>query len=129
MKCADVMTKDPAFATPADTARDTARRMRALNVNVLPVCDALGRLVGTVSDRDMVWRLVANDHPATTHIREVMSPEYVACLDTDETSAAARCFAHAEPAPLLVTDAAGRLCGTIAPEALERARASHRATG
>jgi CBS domain-containing protein len=120
MNCADVMTKDVPLAQPSDTARDAARRMRERNLGVLPVCDRTGRVLGAVTDRDMTYRIIADDHPATTHIREVMTAAYPSCLESDDISVAARHLAEHEHRPLLVTDAAGRFRGLISDANLSK---------
>jgi CBS domain-containing protein len=110
-----MITQGATFVRPSDTARDAARRMRDLGVGFLPVCDSGGRVIGGVTARDMAIRLIAEDHPATTHIREVMTHEYPTCLETDDGAIAARRMAESHQRPVLVTDAAGLLRGVIAP--------------
>lgn len=60
-----------------------ARRMRALNVTRLPVCDGL-KLVGLITARDLTMRATAEGlDPQTTTVREVMSRQ-VACVWEDQ---------------------------------------------
>lgn len=120
MNCADVMTKDVPRAQPSDTARDAARWMRERNLGVLPVCDRSGRVLGAVTDRDMAYRIIADDHPATTHVREVMTATYPSCLESDDVSVAVRHLAEHEHRPLLVTDATGNFRGLISDANLSR---------
>ncbi|HET9643479.1 MAG TPA: CBS domain-containing protein [Burkholderiaceae bacterium] len=55
--------------------------MEELNVGVIPVCDG-DRLVGMVTDRDIVVRGVAQGQAADqTPLREVMSAEPMTCFE------------------------------------------------
>jgi len=57
---ADVMTREVRSMTPQDSLADAARLMDELNVGVVPVCEG-ERLVGMVTDRDIVVRGIARD--------------------------------------------------------------------
>ena len=112
MNCADLMIRDLPAVKPSDTARDTARRMRDHNLGILPVCDRHGHLLGAVTDRSMTFGIIAGDHPAMTHVREVMSSEHPRCRETDDISIAAAQLASHDQA-VLVTDSEGRYRGLI----------------
>ena len=62
MKAKDIMTKKPKSVTPETSVREAARLMKEEDVGVLPVVDRDGsdRLVGIVTDRDIVVRCVAD---------------------------------------------------------------------
>jgi CBS domain-containing protein len=71
-----------------ETALAAARRMRDDSVGCLPVTEK-GRLVGIVTDRDLVLRCMAEDRKAaTTAIHSVMSVDTVCCYK-DEADARA----------------------------------------
>lgn len=76
MKCVkDVMTLGVQTLAPHDTVEQAARVMESLDVGVLPVCDG-ARLVGMLTDRDIVVRGVAQGLPATTTpLEDVMSAQ------------------------------------------------------
>lgn len=79
---ADVMTRGVYTLSPGDTVLDAACAMEQLDVGALPVCDG-ERLVGMVTDRDIVLRSVALQRPATTPLREIMSQEVVWCFEDE----------------------------------------------
>ena len=54
----DTMTSQPTSIDASQTVNDAARVMRDENVGSLPVTDQ-GRLVGVITDRDIVVRVVA----------------------------------------------------------------------
>ena len=58
MKVSDAMTLEVQLCTPRDTLKDAAEAIMTLNVGLLPVTDG-DRLVGMISDRDIVTRGMA----------------------------------------------------------------------
>jgi CBS domain-containing protein len=57
------MTEDPQTASPDLTAADAAGLMAKLDVGVIPVVED-GTLLGLVTDRDLVTRVIAQRQPA-----------------------------------------------------------------
>jgi CBS domain-containing protein len=57
------MTEDPQTASPDLTAADAAGLMTKLDVGVIPVAED-GKLLGLVTDRDLVVRVIAQRTPA-----------------------------------------------------------------
>jgi predicted transcriptional regulator len=73
MQVQEIMSPTVHIADPNMTIRDAARRMRADNIGALPVGEN-DRLIGMVTDRDIVVRAVAEERSAgNTTAREVMS--------------------------------------------------------
>ena len=88
MKIREVMTPDAQCIRPDETLVDAASLMRQLDVGVLPVCDDR-ELVGMITDRDIAIRAVADArHPATTMVREVMSPGTIFVYEDQEVEEA-----------------------------------------
>jgi CBS domain-containing protein len=80
---ADVMTRGVRSMSPQDTVVLAAQAMDELNVGVIPVCDG-DKLVGMVTDRDIVVRGVAQQaDPKTMKLADVMSTN-VRCATEDE---------------------------------------------
>jgi len=80
---ADVMTRGVRTLTPTDFVSQAAQAMDELNVGVIPVCDG-EKLVGMVTDRDIVVRGVAQDcDMKTTKLADVMSTN-VRCATEDQ---------------------------------------------
>lgn len=72
-----------------ETVQQAADRMRRHDVGLLAVVTD-GRLAGVVTDRDIATRVVAHGRPASTRVREVMTPEAVTCFaDEDVVDVAA----------------------------------------
>jgi CBS domain-containing protein len=96
------------------TIRDAARAMRADNVGALPVGEN-DRLVGMVTDRDIVVRAVAEERPAgNTTVRQVMSEGICYCFEDDDVEDAAQVMAKHQVRRLPVLNRNKRLVGVIA---------------
>ena len=74
MKVKDVMTKNVACISPQSTVIEAARLMQKHNVGVIPVCDAT-RMVGIVTDRDIVVRNIANGTGVDKEVRDIMTSD------------------------------------------------------
>ncbi len=77
MKVKDLMTSSTICARPDMNIHEIARRMRQADVGALPVCDDSGRVLGIVTDRDIVIRtLASDDNPQTAGEIMTMDPIY-----------------------------------------------------
>ncbi|HZA49460.1 MAG TPA: CBS domain-containing protein, partial [Myxococcaceae bacterium] len=60
MRCEEIMKKDVECVSPQDTVQAAAKRMRDENIGFLPVCDQSKKVQGTVTDRDLAIRVLAD---------------------------------------------------------------------
>jgi CBS domain-containing protein len=68
--------RDFLAVTPATPVSDVAVMMRAAGQGAAVVVDRAGRLLGICTERDLVFRVVAEGRdPGATPVRTVMSPE------------------------------------------------------
>ncbi len=72
MKIAEIMTTDVETCPPTVTIQDIAAKMREINVGSIPICEE-GRIVGIVTDRDIVLRGIAEELGADAPISEIFS--------------------------------------------------------
>jgi CBS domain-containing protein len=87
--------------------------MRQLDVGALPVCER-DRLVGIVTDRDIVIRGVASGlTPDTSTIREVMTVGVEYCFGDQGLSEAVQLMEEQQIRRLLVLDRNKRLAGIV----------------
>lgn len=78
MRVEDIMTAPAVTAKPEDTVQMAAVRLAGSDIGVLPICEASGRLLGIVTDRDLVIRCIAKGKdPKTTSLGEIMTAEPV----------------------------------------------------
>ena len=113
-RCMDVMKVVPQAVREDDAVRLAAEIMSAANIGFLPVCDDGGRVVGTITDRDIVIRAIAPGlDPSARRVGEVMSHNVVACRPDDELALAEQFMAHYQVSRLVVTDDDDVLEGVI----------------
>ena len=83
MKISDIMSRDVQVARPEDTLRDAAETMARIDVGSLPICDGR-RLLGIVTDRDIVVRGLAKGLGADSGVTQVMTEGVEYCFDDDD---------------------------------------------
>ena len=76
MKIKEIMTTDVETCMPESTLQEVASKMREINVGSIPICKD-GRLVGIVTDRDIVIRGLAEQIPSDAPISEILSAEVI----------------------------------------------------
>jgi CBS domain-containing protein len=113
MMCQDIMKNEVECLSPSDTAQSAARRMRELNIGFLPVCDASGKAIGTLTDRDLTIRLVAENRPGDTAVSALMTREVVACGPKDDIQKAQNLMAQHHKSRIIVMESGGRIAGVI----------------
>lgn len=111
-KIRDVMTPGVHIAAPDQTIRDAASVMAAEDVGSLPVGDD-DRLVGMITDRDIVIRAVALGLGTNTPVREVMSEEVRYCFDDEDVAHVAQNMAELGVRRLPVVNRDKRLVGMV----------------
>ncbi len=85
---ADVMRPDFIEVAPEDTLGEVADRMNAINVGAVVVKD-FGRLIGILSERDLLKAMAARVHTSEARVRQWMTPDPITTtLDTDVEEAA-----------------------------------------
>ncbi len=120
MNIQDLMTKDVELIDPATTMRDAAQRMRDEDIGALPVGEN-DRLVGMVTDRDIVARGVASDRaPSECTVRDVMSEGVYYCFEDEDAQRASDVMAEHKVRRLPVLNRDKRLVGVIAMADLAR---------
>jgi CBS domain-containing protein len=112
MKVSKIMTRDVRLLSPNNTIREAASLMAEIDSGALPVGEN-DRLIGMVTDRDIVVRGVALGKPVDTKVAEVMSKELLYCFDTDEIDDAARNMGKAQVRRLPVLNSDKRLVGIV----------------
>jgi CBS domain-containing protein len=95
MQCQELMKKDVICCSEDESIFDCATKMNSENVGFVPVCkkDHSGghQLIGTLTDRDIVLRVVAFEggrDPRNVKVAEVMSKRPISCAPTDDIAEA-----------------------------------------
>jgi CBS domain-containing protein len=111
---ADVMTRGVRSMSPQDTLVKAAQAMDELNVGAVPVCDG-DRLVGMVTDRDIVVRGVAQDlDPKSCKLSDVMSGHVRTVHENDDVDDVLNEMAASQIRRMPVVDNQDRLVGIVA---------------
>ena len=109
---ADVMTPGVETTTSSEALRDAARTMREGDFGSMPVVDD-GRLVGILTDRDIVVRGVAEGlDPTVARVGDVASRTPVAVAPDQDLDEAVELMAEHRVRRLPVVDD-GRLVGVV----------------
>jgi len=112
MKVSKIMTRDVRLMHPDHTIREAAALMAEIDSGALPVGEN-DRLVGMITDRDIVIRAVAEGRSVNTTVDAIMSRELLYCFDTDEIDEVARNMGKARVRRLAVVNKDKRLVGMV----------------
>ena len=113
MRCREIMTSNVRTAAPDTQLREVAVMMRDGDVGSLPVVEN-GKLVGIVTDRDIVVRAVAEGRDATSPVSEAMTAEIYAVRPDDFVFEAIRMMGDKQVRRIPVVGESGELAGIIA---------------
>jgi CBS domain-containing protein len=104
MKVRDLMTKEPATVRPDATLGEVATLMKQEDCGSLPVVEG-ARLVGIVTDRDLVIRsIAAGRDPKTQKVNEVMSADPITIGPDEDIAAAEKVMADRQVRRLPVVE-------------------------
>ncbi len=112
VKCRQIMTAKVTTATREMMLRDVARLLREGDVGSVPVVEG-GRLVGIVTDRDIVVRAIAEGKGPETPIAEAMTTEIFSVGPDDFAFEAVRLMGDKQVRRIPVVEADGSLAGII----------------
>lgn len=107
-----VMTRGVRTLAPTDTVLMAAKAMDELNVGVIPVCDG-DKLVGMVTDRDIVVRGVARGQEGKTRLSDVMSTNVRCATEEQDVDEVLSAMAKAQIRRMPVVDAGKKLVGIV----------------
>jgi len=124
----DLMTTNPRSLESSSTVVEAARLMRDEDAGLVPVCEG-DKLVGTVTDRDIAVRVVAEGKPPESiTVGEIASRELVTIDPQQELDEALRLMARHQVRRLPVVEEDGKLVGIVAQADIAR-NASDAQTG
>lgn len=112
MKVAELMCRDVQMATPDDTVVNAAKMMSERHLGYLPIREG-DRLVGSLTDRDIVVRCVTQGAIDQAKIRDAMTQEVKYCFEDDEIENVAQNMADIQVRRLPVLNREKRLVGVV----------------
>lgn len=113
MQVKEIMESRLVTVAPDEVLMQAAKKMRDEDIGSLPVIED-GRLVGIVTDRDVVVRCVADGaDPRSVAVRQAMSDDVAHCLADQSVEDASKVLAAAKIRRLPVIDRDRRLVGIV----------------
>ena len=112
MNVSEVMTAQVVTATPRSTIAEVARTMVKVESGVVPIVDD-GRVVGLITDRDIVIRVVAEGLGLDTPVAAVMTEEVETCREDDNVADAAAKMGSLQIRRLMVLNDDGKVAGIL----------------
>ena len=109
----DLMSRDVKVISPDMTIGEAAKKMRDGGFGMMPVGEN-DRMIGTISDRDIAIRAVAEGKGAGTKVRDVMSEGIAWAYEDESVEEAATIMSKRQVRRLPVVDRDKRLVGIVA---------------
>jgi CBS domain-containing protein len=125
--------KSPAICCSVDDAASrVAAIMRSRKLGFMPVCDTNGRVVGTVTDRDLTVRVLAECFQSSTPrlvsstpLRFVMTPGPVTCAPSDDLAVAEDLMRRYHKSRIICVDPEKKPIGVISLSDIARGDQDH----
>lgn len=124
MKVKDIMTKDPACCAQDASLREAAALMVEHDCGCIPVVENEGsrKLVGVVTDRDIVCRTVAKgENPLNKKAKDAMSTPVESVAPDADLEECCRLMEHDQVRRLTVVDQQQRCVGIITQAQIAKA--------
>jgi CBS domain-containing protein len=113
MKIKQIETREPEVISPEAMICEAAKKMEENDIGMLPVCDG-ERLVGAITDRDLVIRAMAKGYdPLNTKVRDVMTPGISYCFEEDKLEEVARVMEEKQIRRMPILNSDKRLVGIV----------------
>ena len=109
----DLMSRDVKVISPDMTIGEAARTMRDGDFGMMPVGEN-DRMIGTISDRDIAIRAVAEGKDAGTKVRDVMSEGIAWVYEDESVEQIAKIMSERRVRRLPVVNRDKRLVGIVA---------------
>lgn len=114
MKINECMSEDVCFVKPDCNTYDAARIMCENHIGCIPVCDDAKKVVGIITDRDILLRAVACDKQAkTTPVSDIMTTNVYTCKCEDDITQAQNVMAQNQIRRIPITDQNCKLVGIL----------------
>jgi len=113
MKVSEIMTSNVECVSPETSVTDLALKMKALDVGFIAICEN-DRLIGTVTDRDIVIRGLAGGQDINSlEARRLMTNQVHWCFEDDNVNDVAEKMRDKEVRRMLILNKDKRLVGVV----------------
>jgi len=124
------MTPSPTCCQPEHTVVDVAEIMKREDVGLVPVVDESSKLIGVLTDRDIVMKVVADGRdPRGTAVSEVMTTDPSSCQEHDSVETVMQQMAAHQVRRIPIVDSDGTIVGIVSQADVATRLASPRDTG
>lgn len=111
-KLADVMRTEVIDVAPEDTLGEVAERMSSVNVGAVVVKD-FGRLIGILTERDMLKAMADRVHTSDARVRQWMTEDPLTASPEMDVEEAARVMLEHNFRHLPIVDETGAVVGLV----------------
>ncbi len=115
MEVKECMTKNPELISPETSIGEVAKKMSESNTGAFFIQNQ-DKLVGVVTDRDLVTRATAKGLSLETPIKDVMTQKVLYCFDDESIDAVANNLARNKVHRLAVLDLNKRFVGVVSSD-------------
>ena len=122
---ADLMVKDVLTVDPSDTIGEAAEKMNAANVGAVVVVEDFVRIVGIVTERDLMRAVAARARAAEARVRQWMTVDPITIGPETTIDEAAQIMFERNFRHLPVTNKDGRLLGIVSLRRLSQWEFEH----
>jgi len=113
MKVREIMTTNVECVSPDAGLLELANKMKTLDVGFIPICES-DRLVGTVTDRDIVIRGLAGGKSINTcKAQDIMTKDVFWCFEDEDVKEVASKMREKEVRRMLILNPEKRLVGVV----------------
>ncbi|HEU4641899.1 MAG TPA: CBS domain-containing protein [Gemmatimonadaceae bacterium] len=114
LRASEIMTRNPKAVRPDSSIRDVAQVMKDENTGIVPVVDGEGKLLGVVTDRDIVMRSIPEGKdPAVLRAQDLMTDDVEAVTPDDSVRDVVRTMGDRQVRRVPVVDHEDVLVGII----------------
>lgn len=114
MRCEELMKRQVECLSPSSTIQAAARAMRDKGIGFLPVCDPERRVLGALTDRDIVIRwAVEDDADIEAPVERIMTREVISCHADDDIETCEELMSTHKKSRIMIVDDDARLIGVI----------------
>ena len=115
LRCREIMAKNVQTANHETSLREVAEKLKEADVGILPIVEKdTDKLIGLITDRDIVVRAVAEGIGAETAVGKIMTTELFTAKPEDFAFEAIRTMGERQVRRVPIVDDEGILRGIIA---------------
>ena len=114
LRCREIMSKNVQTANRETSLKDVAQILKEADIGILPIVEKdSSKLIGLVTDRDIVVRAVAEGKSAETPVGEIMTDELFTAKPEDFAFEAIRTMGERQVRRVPIVDDEGVLQGIV----------------